>query len=172
MNRLETLKELVRQNPSDTFARYGLAMEYARAGQFAESAAEYEAIVDAHPEYAAAYYQGGQALERLGRRGDISEIISSETMLPAPGQGEVVVRHSLVEGLSPEEMMAGVAASRLGLAKLAFQGERILIKQSEADAWGVLARARRARRPGVVFARAAAAGEVDPLEEPLSRILV
>jgi tetratricopeptide (TPR) repeat protein len=73
MNRLETLKELVRQNPSDTFARYGLAMEYARAGQFAESAAEYEAIVDAHPEYAAAYFQGGQALERLGRFEDARE---------------------------------------------------------------------------------------------------
>lgn len=66
MNRLETLKELVRQNPSDTFARYGLAMEYAHNGEFAASAAEYKTIVDAHPEYAAAYYQGGQALERLG----------------------------------------------------------------------------------------------------------
>jgi tetratricopeptide (TPR) repeat protein len=42
-------------------------MEYARAGEFAASAAEYKAIVDAHPEYAAAYYQGGQALERSGR---------------------------------------------------------------------------------------------------------
>ena|SRR5208283_1645173 len=66
MNRLETLKDLVRQNPSDTFARYGLAMEYAHAGEFAASAAEYKALVDAHPEYAAAYYQGGQALERVG----------------------------------------------------------------------------------------------------------
>jgi len=67
MDRLETLKELVRQNPSDTFARYGLAMEYARAGEYALSAAEYKTLVDAHPEYAAAYYQGGQALERLGQ---------------------------------------------------------------------------------------------------------
>lgn len=67
MNRLETLQELVRQNPSDTFARYGLAMEYARAGDFAASAAEYKGLVDAHPEYAAAYYQGGKVLERLGR---------------------------------------------------------------------------------------------------------
>jgi tetratricopeptide (TPR) repeat protein len=67
MNRLDTLKELVRQNPSDTFARYGLAMEYARAGDFAAAAAEYQALLDAHPEYAAAYYQYGQALEQLGR---------------------------------------------------------------------------------------------------------
>jgi tetratricopeptide (TPR) repeat protein len=67
MDRLETLKELVRQNPSGTFARYGLAMEYARAGEFEASAAEYKGIVDANPEYAAAYYQGGKVLERLGR---------------------------------------------------------------------------------------------------------
>jgi tetratricopeptide (TPR) repeat protein len=67
MNRLETLKDLVRQNPSDTFARYGLAMECARAGDFVAAAAEYQAILDAHPDYAAAYYQFGQALERLGR---------------------------------------------------------------------------------------------------------
>jgi tetratricopeptide (TPR) repeat protein len=67
MNRLETLKELVRQNPSDTFARYGLAMEYASGGDFAASAAEYAILVEAHPEYAAGYYQGGKALERLGR---------------------------------------------------------------------------------------------------------
>lgn len=35
-----------------------------------------------------------------------------------------------------------------------------------------LARARRAARPGIVFARAAASGEVDPLEEAESRLLV
>ncbi len=36
----------------------------------------------------------------------------------------------------------------------------------------VLARARRARRPGIVFARAAAAGETDPLQEAFSRFFV
>jgi hypothetical protein len=36
----------------------------------------------------------------------------------------------------------------------------------------VLARARRAKQPGIVFARAAANQEVDPLEDPESRLLV
>jgi tetratricopeptide (TPR) repeat protein len=67
MDRLNTLKQLVAGNPSDSFARYGLAMEYAKAGQFAEAAAEYRSIIDAKPDYAAAYFQCGQALERLGR---------------------------------------------------------------------------------------------------------
>ena len=73
MNRLETLKDLVRQNPADAFARYGLGMEYARAGDFAAAAGEYKSIVEAHPEYVAAYYQGGQALEHLGRSDEARE---------------------------------------------------------------------------------------------------
>jgi len=36
----------------------------------------------------------------------------------------------------------------------------------------VLARARRARRPGIVFARAAEAGETDPLQDAFSRFFV
>jgi tetratricopeptide (TPR) repeat protein len=67
MDRLETLKQLVAQNPSDRFARYGLAMECGKAGEFAEAVAQYEAILGSDPDYAAAYFQGGQALERLGR---------------------------------------------------------------------------------------------------------
>ena len=40
------------------------------------------------------------------------------------------------------------------------------------DGHGVLARARRAPRPGVVFARAAAGGEVDPLTDEYARLFV
>jgi tetratricopeptide (TPR) repeat protein len=67
MDRLEALKQLVAQNPDDAFARYGLATEYARAGNAAMAVAEFTALADAHPDYAAAYYPGGQALEALGR---------------------------------------------------------------------------------------------------------
>jgi len=38
--------------------------------------------------------------------------------------------------------------------------------------FGVLARAMRAKHPGVVFARAAATGEVDPLADVDSRLFV
>jgi tetratricopeptide (TPR) repeat protein len=66
-NRLEILKSLVGQNPKDTFARYGLAMEYARAGNPEQAAAEYRTLLDLNPDYVAAYFQGGQVLEKLGR---------------------------------------------------------------------------------------------------------
>ena len=43
---------------------------------------------------------------------------------------------------------------------------------SSPTTFTVLARARRAKHPGIVFARAAAVGEVDPLVDVDSRLLV
>ena len=64
--RLEILKQMVAANPGDSFLRYGLAMEYRNAGDLAQAAAEFRALLAADPDYAAAYFQGGQTLERLG----------------------------------------------------------------------------------------------------------
>ncbi len=68
MNRVETLKSLAAQNPRDTFTRYALAMEYTRAGEFAEAVEQFRALLGVDPDYAYAYYHGAQALEKLGRR--------------------------------------------------------------------------------------------------------
>jgi tetratricopeptide (TPR) repeat protein len=67
MKRLEILKTMVAQNPADSFSRYGLAMEYANSGSLEQAVAEYESLLSLNPDYAAAYYHGGQALEKLGR---------------------------------------------------------------------------------------------------------
>ncbi|HLJ44932.1 MAG TPA: tetratricopeptide repeat protein [Bryobacteraceae bacterium] len=66
-NRLEMLQTLVEQNPTDTFVRYGLAMEYTNSGKLEEAVSEFETLLKTNGEYAAAYFHGGQALERLGR---------------------------------------------------------------------------------------------------------
>ena len=70
LNRMEILKNMVAQNPNDSFSRYGLAMEYANSGNLADAVNEYESLLAANPDYAAAYYHGGQALEKLGRLDD------------------------------------------------------------------------------------------------------
>ena len=70
MNRLEILKTMVAQNPADSFSRYGLAMEYANSGSLEKAVEEYESLLSLNPDYAAAYYHGGQALEKLGRTDD------------------------------------------------------------------------------------------------------
>ena len=67
MSRLETLSAMLSQDPGNTLARYGLAMEFANQGRLDEAVAEYGTLLERDPNYAAAYYHGGQALERLGR---------------------------------------------------------------------------------------------------------
>jgi len=44
-----------------------LAMAYAGAGDYAQAAEEYRKLIEANPKYVAAYYHGGQALEKLGK---------------------------------------------------------------------------------------------------------
>jgi tetratricopeptide (TPR) repeat protein len=65
--RLDILKSMVAQNPNDAFSRYGLAMEYRNAGDLEGAAAEFRAVTAADPNYAYAYFHGGQTLEKLGR---------------------------------------------------------------------------------------------------------
>ena len=50
--------------------RYGLAMEYVKAGELARAVEEFSAILAGDPAYSAAYFHGGQALEKLGRIDD------------------------------------------------------------------------------------------------------
>src|SRR5215831_6054905 len=73
-NRLEILKTMVDQNPSDTFALYGLAMELANSGNLEEAVRRYRALLQNNESYAAAYYHGGQALEKLGRIEEAREL--------------------------------------------------------------------------------------------------
>lgn len=72
--RLETLKSMVEQNPADTFARYGLAMEYRNSGDLAAAMGEFRALIAAQPDYSAAYFHGGQTLERMGQAREAREL--------------------------------------------------------------------------------------------------
>jgi tetratricopeptide (TPR) repeat protein len=66
-NRLELLQQMVAQDPNNSFARYGLAMEYANAGLREQAVEEFRNLLQQNADYAAAYYHAGQALEQLGR---------------------------------------------------------------------------------------------------------
>ena len=70
MNRLDGLKGMVDQNPTDSFARYGLAMEYNNSGKLDDAVREFRALLEVNPNYSAAYFHGGRALEQLGRTGE------------------------------------------------------------------------------------------------------
>lgn len=69
-SRLEALQNLLSQNPNDTFARYGLAMEYTRNGDLEKAVEEYGKLLAVNPDYAAAYFHAGQTYEKMGREED------------------------------------------------------------------------------------------------------
>jgi predicted Zn-dependent protease len=70
MDKITALKEVLTQNPTDAFARYGLAMEYANQGQLDASLAEFTQLLANHPDYTAAYFMAAQTLVRADRPGE------------------------------------------------------------------------------------------------------
>ncbi len=64
---MAVLKEFLAENPHDAFARYGLAMEYSKAGDTSGALAEFQAIVQSNPDYVPAYQMAGQMLAAGGR---------------------------------------------------------------------------------------------------------
>ena len=67
MDRIAALKELLAENPDDAFARYGLAMEYSKAGDVASALAEFNGIIQRNTDYTPAYQMAGQMLMSAGR---------------------------------------------------------------------------------------------------------
>jgi tetratricopeptide (TPR) repeat protein len=76
-DRLEALRAILAQNPNHTFARYGLAMEYANRGHLEEAVEEFRQLLAADPKYAAAYYHYGKTLEKLDRIDEARSVLET-----------------------------------------------------------------------------------------------
>jgi Tfp pilus assembly protein PilF len=61
---------MLQQDPNNSFARYGLAMEYSKTGELKNAVAEFKSLISHDSTYVAAYYHCGQALEKLGEVDD------------------------------------------------------------------------------------------------------
>ena len=67
MDKIAALTEILTQNPSDSFARYGLAMAYAADGRAEVAVDEFAKITETNPDYVPAYQMSAQTLLKLGR---------------------------------------------------------------------------------------------------------
>ena len=67
MDRIAGFKEILAVDPGNTFARYGLAMEYVSRGDVATGLAEFDALIEANPDYTAAYFMAAQTLSAASR---------------------------------------------------------------------------------------------------------
>jgi hypothetical protein len=85
------------------------------------------------------------------------------------------VRHGYAEGYTAEELFACIASARRALAQVVQEWAQMgasFRERNVSRSFNVLTRALRSKNPGLVFASAAAAEEVDPLVDVESRLLV
>jgi tetratricopeptide (TPR) repeat protein len=75
MDRIAMLKEILAQNPKDTLARYGLAMEYSNSGQVEDALSEFGSLLATNPDYAAGYFMAAQMLAREGREDEARKML-------------------------------------------------------------------------------------------------
>ena len=75
MDRIAALNDILTQDPNDTFARYGLAMEYYKQGDLDRSLAEFSILLQKNPDYTPGYFMAAQTLARADR------VAEAKTML-------------------------------------------------------------------------------------------
>src|ERR1700679_1088486 len=67
MDKIAMLSEILRQNPKDAFARYGLAMAYAAEGKPEEALRGFVETRGLNPDFVPAYQMSAQTLMKVGR---------------------------------------------------------------------------------------------------------
>jgi predicted Zn-dependent protease len=67
MDKTAGLREILAQDPKNSFARYGLAMELAKAGETEEALGEFDALLASDPGYTAGYFMAAQTLAAASR---------------------------------------------------------------------------------------------------------
>jgi len=77
MDRIAALNDVLTQNPNDTFARYGLAMEYSKQGDLDRALAEFSILLKTSPDYTPGYFMAAQTLARADRIADAKDMLTN-----------------------------------------------------------------------------------------------
>jgi Tfp pilus assembly protein PilF len=65
MDRIEKIKEFLKDNPNDNFLQHALALEYIKTGEELAARDLFETILNADPTYIGSYYHLAKLLEKL-----------------------------------------------------------------------------------------------------------
>ncbi len=74
MDRVEKIKQFLKDNPNDSFLKHALALEYIKAGNDGEAENLFWEILQAHEDYVGSYYHLGKLLERNGNEQQAVEV--------------------------------------------------------------------------------------------------
>jgi predicted Zn-dependent protease len=67
MDKLAALNEILQLDPTNAFARYGLAMEYLSQANSEAALAEFSTLIGHNPDYVPAFQMSAQTLLKVGR---------------------------------------------------------------------------------------------------------
>jgi len=77
MDRIALLTQVLEQNPSDAFTRYGLAMAHLSEGNTDNALAEFTTLIQHNPDYVPGYQMSAQTLAKQGRTDEALERLHS-----------------------------------------------------------------------------------------------
>lgn len=73
-SRREALEKFLQENPSDAFARYGLALDYMNSGDTPAAEKHFRLLLEKNPEYVPGYLMFGQLLTRMQKTEDARSV--------------------------------------------------------------------------------------------------
>ena len=73
MDRIALLTQVLEQNPSDAFARYGLAMAHLAESNIDAALSEFTTLIQHNPDYVPAFQMSAQTLAKQGRTDEALE---------------------------------------------------------------------------------------------------
>jgi predicted Zn-dependent protease len=76
-NRIDMLSQFLSEYPNDAFARYGLALEYSKAGNIDTAMKEFDKLLQTHPDYSAGYFMAAQTLAKVDRKDEAKQFLQN-----------------------------------------------------------------------------------------------
>ena len=76
MPSIEELEAIIAKFPDKPFPRYGLAMEYKKAKRWDDAVREFQHAMRMDPNYVAAWFQCGLALQEAGRLDEARKVLT------------------------------------------------------------------------------------------------
>ncbi len=77
MERIEQIKDFLKDSPNDAFLNYALAQEWIKLGDMDAALNQFLGLLEKHPDYLATYYHLGKLYIKLGRKEEAMSIFDT-----------------------------------------------------------------------------------------------
>jgi Tfp pilus assembly protein PilF len=74
MNRVDKIKEMLKENAADSFLKHALALEYIKLGNDNDARNLFESVLENEPGYIGSYYHLAKLLERIGETNEAIKV--------------------------------------------------------------------------------------------------